>query len=129
MEAIDTNLVVRFLVGDDAAQAEAATACIAAGVFIPYSVLMETEWVIRRRYGWDRKRINAAFRQLLQLDEIRVPQGAALMWALDRHQQGADWADMLHLIASNGHTAFVTFDTNLAKKAIPGAPIAVRTLR
>lgn len=129
MEAIDTNLVVRFLVGDDVTQAEAATACIAAGVFIPHSVLMETEWVIRRRYRWDRKRINAAFRQLLQLDEIRVPQGAALMWALDRHQEGADWADMLHLIASNGHAAFVTFDTNLAKEAIPGAPIAVRTPR
>ena len=52
MKALDTNVVVRYLTGDDPAQAARARAAVDAGpVFVPVTVLLESEWVLRSRYG------------------------------------------------------------------------------
>ena len=50
--ALDTNLLVRLLVNDDPAQAELAAACIdaSAGCFVPITVALELEWVLRGAY-------------------------------------------------------------------------------
>jgi predicted nucleic-acid-binding protein len=47
--ALDTNVLVRLLVNDDPAQAELAAACIDAsvGCFVPITVALELEWVLR----------------------------------------------------------------------------------
>ncbi len=50
MLAIDTNVIVRYLVADDREQARRARELIDGGrVFIATTVLLETEWVLRRR--------------------------------------------------------------------------------
>ena len=52
MVAVDTNVLVRLLTNDHAAQAARAAAVFQSGpVFIPKSVLLETEWVLRYSYG------------------------------------------------------------------------------
>jgi predicted nucleic-acid-binding protein len=129
MKAIDTNIVLRFLTADGDRQYALATECISTGVFVPHSVLIETEWVLRSGYGWDVQRINVALADLIAMDCIEVDQVDALHWALDRYRQGADWADMLHLVASTGHTAFSTFDRGLAKEAGGDPPLTVELLR
>ena len=51
MLAIDTNLVVRYLVRDDAAQRERATGIIESNeVFVTATVVLESEWVLRDFY-------------------------------------------------------------------------------
>lgn len=129
MKAVDTNVLLRFLAVDDDRQYALATECLSAGVFVPHGVLMETEWVLRSGYGWDAERINDELRDLLAMECVEVDQVEALHWALDQHRQGADWADMLHLIASIGHTAFSTFDRALAKRAGDRPPVTVELLR
>lgn len=129
MKAIDTNILLRFLAVDDENQYALAVECISAGAFVPHTVLMETEWVLRSGYGWDSERINDELTDFLAMECIEVDQVDALHWALDRHRQGADWADMLHLIASTGHKAFSTFDRALAKEAGAEAPVTVEVLR
>lgn len=129
MRAIDTNVVLRFLTWDDEAQSGVAARCIEDGVFVPHSVLLETEWGLRSGYGWDRQRIGRAFNDFLAIDSVEADQIDALRWALDRFSGGADWADMLHLIASSGHSAFATFDRPLRKQAGGNAPIAIETLK
>src|SRR5271165_3450212 len=53
MLAIDTNLVVRYLVGDDPGQAARARSLIDNNdVFVCTTVLLETEWVLRSVYGF-----------------------------------------------------------------------------
>ena len=53
MRAIDTNVIVRFLTADDLAQAAVARRAIEAGdIFIPTTVLLETEWVLRSGYSF-----------------------------------------------------------------------------
>ena len=47
--ALDTNVLVRLLVNDDPAQAEQAAALIdaSAACFVPITVALELEWVLR----------------------------------------------------------------------------------
>ena len=53
MLAIDTNLIVRYLVGDDPGQAARARRLIDNNdVFVCTTVLLETEWVLRSVYGF-----------------------------------------------------------------------------
>lgn len=129
MKAADTNIIVRFLTVDDPRQSEIAADCIRAGLFIPHSVLIETEWVLRSVYRWNPRRINAEIADLLALRSVEVDQRDALYWALDRHRHGADWADMLHLIASDGHSAFLTFESTMVKAAGPNSPVPIEALK
>lgn len=126
MRAIDTNVVVRFLVADDKHQARKARAAIEAGdIFISSTVLLETEWVLRSGYGFAPSRIVAAFRALVGLPGVTVDGPAVLALALDWMDEGMDFADALHLAKAEGCTAFLSFDRKLAKIALGRSPIAV----
>lgn len=51
MIAFDTCILVRFLADDDKEQADSAEVLLADNtVFLPKTVLLETEWVLRSRY-------------------------------------------------------------------------------
>lgn len=125
MKACDTNVVVRFLTSDDPRQAAIAAEHVRVGLFISHSVLMETEWVLRSRYGWTREYINEQLSDLIALQTVEVDQIDAIYWALDRHRHGADWADMIHLIAARGYESFVTFDKRVERGAGDNAPLTV----
>jgi len=52
MRAVDTNVIVRYLTGDDPAQADKARAVIGREpIFVPRTVVLEVEWVLRGVYG------------------------------------------------------------------------------
>jgi predicted nucleic-acid-binding protein len=126
VRAIDTNVVVRFLTGDDKAQAQAARAIIEAGdIFIATTVFLETEWVLRSGYGFSAARVGAALRRIAGLAEVTVEEPILLARALDWHEAGMDFADALHLTKTDGCEAFVTFDRRLAEAAGPLSPIRV----
>ena len=51
MVAIDTNVLVRLLTADDAAQHRVALKLFSSNEkYIPDSVVLETEWVLRAAY-------------------------------------------------------------------------------
>jgi len=79
VRAIDTNVIVRFLTADDAAQAAVARRAIEAGdIFIPTTVLFETEWVLRSGYGFSSEVIGTALAGL-----------AGLPWRCRRRSAGS----------------------------------------
>ena len=126
MRALDTNVVVRFLTGDDKGQAAKARAAIEAGeVFIATTVFLECEWVLRSAYGFAADRIADAFRGLAGLPGVSVEAAALLAQALDWMSAGMDFADALHLAKADGCTAFLSFDRRLAKIAIGLGTLAV----
>jgi predicted nucleic-acid-binding protein len=128
MIAVDPNIVVRFLTRDEPAQSALATECVSRGVFVSDGVLMETEWVLRDAFGWQRARINHALDSFIAIEQVMVAQQDHLLWALERHREGADWADALHLIAARGQTAFATFDRKLARTAAKTSPVPINLL-
>jgi len=125
MIAVDTNVVVRMITADDRTQLAAVEARLSEGFFISLGVLMEVEWVLRSSYRFKREEINHVLLTLVVLDEIRVPNVAFVLWALDRHGEGADFADMLHVVAARGASSFLTFDKDLADVADAPLPIEV----
>lgn len=118
MRAIDTNVVVRHLVGDEPEQAARATAVIAAGqVFVSTTVLLESDWVLRSTYGYSGARVAAALRALAGLEEVTVEDPLLLAEALDRAERGMDFADALHLGAAARCETMLTFDRRFIRAA------------
>ncbi|MGO9421388.1 type II toxin-antitoxin system VapC family toxin [Roseiarcus sp.] len=127
MIAIDTNVIVRFLVDDDHSQAERAKNLIAAeDTFLATSVLLETEWVLRTAYGLPRQDVCDKLRAFLRLPRVAAQERAAAVAALDWARQGMDFADALHLATSSECEAFASFDRALAKAAARIGAVAVR---
>ena len=118
MIAVDTNVLVRFLTRDDETQHAAAEKLLGnETVFIPDTVILETEWVLRFSYEYPPDAVSFSLRKLLGLPNIKVANQVTLFKAIEWHEAGMDFADALHLAASRECDAFVTFDTRLIKKA------------
>ena len=125
MRAVDTNVVVRYLTGDDPGQAARARAAIDAGdVFVSTTVLLESEWVLRSVYGLSRTEVAAALRAFAGLPGLSVESPAVLSEALDHAQRGMDFADALHLGAAARCEALLTFDLLFIEQA-GGMPVRV----
>lgn len=128
MRAIDTNVVIRLIAGDDRRQTEEAERLRGGGLFVPRTVLLESEWVLRSGFRWSRERVNGALRALLAAPGVTTAELADVVWALERHAAGADFADMLHVAAAQGYDSFATFDRDVERQAGPNPPVPVETL-
>jgi len=119
MAALDTNILVRFLVEDDQAQLDAARKlirkCVNAGetLYVPVTVALELEWVLRSNFGFTKPEILRTFSQLLMTLELVFESERALELGLMQFAAGrADFSDCLHvaLAACAGEEPLWTFD-------------------
>lgn len=118
MIAVDTNVVVRLLTGDDTAQFERARRLFETEtVFLPKTVVLETEWVLRSLYGLGRQAIARALAALVTLPQVHCEDAASITEALAWLRQGLDFADALHLASSRATERFATFDRKLLRRA------------
>lgn len=118
MVAVDTNLVVRLLTGDDAQQASKAREIIEHHeVFIPDSVVLETEWVLRFAYEFPGAAIREALTKLFGLKNVHLSDPALIAQAITWHNQGLDFADALHLASSSHCDSLHTFDVAFVRRA------------
>jgi predicted nucleic-acid-binding protein len=119
LSAVDTNVLLRFLVDDGSGHVASARRIFAEGrVFVPLSVMLESEWVLRSNFGFRRSQICDAFDRLLGLDTVTVQEIEIVETALSSTRDGMDFADALHLHSSANCDAFYTFDKKLIRKAI-----------
>ncbi len=122
MKAMDTNVLARFFVDDAedaqaARQRPAAIAALSERAYVPVTVLLEFEWVMRGFYTLPRRDVARVIRALAGIEHITLEDRAAVLTALDAFDKGLDFADALHLARSSRVTAFATFDQRLAKRA------------
>jgi predicted nucleic-acid-binding protein len=113
--AVDTNLLVRLVTNDDPEQAERAAAAVdgGEGFFVPLSVSLELEWVLRGAYRLGVDQVVRAFEGLLSVRALHFEQEAMVRKALYRHRQGLDFADALHHLAAADCDALLSFDAQL----------------
>ena len=131
MLGVDTNVLVRYLVRDDETQFEKARRLIrrevaaGRGVFVSHLVLLETEWVLRSRYGLPKNLISEAISGLLDATDVRFEDEPAIEEALFTWKDAnADFADCL-IGARNlrlGCRATATFDAKASR--LPGFIVA-----
>jgi predicted nucleic-acid-binding protein len=116
--AVDTNVLIRLLTADEPEQARRSSELFARNrVFIPKTVVLETEWVLRYAYGFEPEAIVTGLRNLFGLSNVDIEDLPAVKQALDWHAQGVDFADGLHLASSASARQFATFDRALVKAA------------
>jgi predicted nucleic-acid-binding protein len=116
--AADTNVIVRYLTRDEPEQFAKASALMRSeDVFVCTTVLLETEWVLRRGYQYSRDRIVEALRSISGLPRVTLEHPARALKALDWLAAGMDFADALHLASAESCEAFVSFDRQLASVA------------
>jgi len=118
MLAVDTNIIVRYLTNDDPQQSSVARRLVdRQEVWVPTTVLLETEWVLRSVYRYKHAQIRAALRRFAGLPLVTLENAPLCAQALDWVEHGMDFADALDLGASGYCEEFVTFDANFAKAA------------
>ena len=118
MTAVDTNVLVRLLTGDDPKQAAAARSLFASGpIWIAKTVLLETNWVLHSLYGFDEDAIREAFTKLLGLNNVHTEDQPSLSAALALTAHGIELADALHLSSRPPGAAFVSFDQSFVRRA------------
>ncbi|HWA21469.1 MAG TPA: PIN domain-containing protein [Caulobacterales bacterium] len=119
MRAIDTNVLVRMLVRDDAVQAAAADACVAKGAWISHVVLAEATWVFGSLYSFSGSKIAEAVDLILRHKDLTIQDEDVVTRSLVyfRAHRKVEFADCLVLAIAEkaGHTPLGTFDRNLAK--------------
>ncbi len=123
MKAIDTNVLVRFLVDDDPAQAQVVRKRFRAAeeqremLFVPLLVVVEAIWVLDSAYGIRRDEIIAVLSDLLLLPILEFENRVALQSVLSSAPHNRfDLPDLL--IAETAHAAgcrsVLTFDKRAA---------------
>jgi predicted nucleic-acid-binding protein len=123
---LDTNVLVRFLVQDEAEQAKAAQALMATFTeaepgFVCREVLVELVWVLERAYVLPRGDIARALDGLLEARDLVIEAADYAAIAVDRYRKGGPgFADQMIALAGQGARCreTVTFDRKAA--GVPG---------
>jgi predicted nucleic-acid-binding protein len=110
VKSVDTNVLARLILADDAVQTPIAEELVRKGVRVSLTVLLELGWLLGSRAAKSRAEVNLALLKLLDNEAIHVEDDAQVRAALELFRQGADLADVIHLVAARGSEAFVTFD-------------------
>jgi predicted nucleic-acid-binding protein len=133
MPALDTNILVRYIVRDDSNQLEAAQRLIQRCVieqltmFVPVTVTLELEWVLRSAFGFTKDETVGALSDLYSAAELSFESERALEVALELYRTNSvDFSDCVHiaLAVQAGEQPLWTFDKAAAK--VSGAKILPR---
>jgi predicted nucleic-acid-binding protein len=119
MIATDTNVLVRIVTNDDSHQTSLALNLLLRQdrVFIPKTVFLELEWVLRTAYRLSAAAILRAMRGFMDIATWDFEDDTAVRNALDWYEQGVDFADALHMASTGRECPLATFDAALLRKA------------
>lgn len=119
MRAVDTNVLVRIVTGDDKRQAATASSFIEKGAWVPQLALAEAVWVLRTVYGRDASQISTAVEMLLNHKDLTLQEPDVVSAALDtfRKRPSVGFSDclLLEVARKAGHLPLGTFDRDRGK--------------
>ncbi|OYU90454.1 MAG: VapC toxin family PIN domain ribonuclease [Bradyrhizobiaceae bacterium PARB1] len=125
---VDTNVLVRLVVGDDETQQRRAVETLEGAELVAISVLSlcEFAWVLDRIYRIERSDVSNAIRRLIDMRNV-VANRPAIEAGLAVLDAGGDFADGVVAFEGRwlGGETFVTFDKK-AVKLLEGQGIAAR---
>lgn len=130
MASLDTNVVVRLIIGDEPRQARAAEKLVSSEpCTVAASVLMECEWVLRAGYRLDAKLIAASMRDLLSLHNIEAADPLLSEQVLRSYEAGLGFADALHAAQRLDGETFATFDKPFVQRAPKAGVFGVKLVK
>ncbi|MDR2244494.1 MAG: type II toxin-antitoxin system VapC family toxin [Burkholderiales bacterium] len=115
--AVDTNVLVRLATGDHAREYRAVVESLNARSWQVFpTVVLETEWVLRSRYGYTPEQFADFVEWMDAHGRIALAQAEIVRVAVACHREGMDFADALHMAQTEGEP-FLTLDKDLQRKA------------
>lgn len=126
MIALDTNVLLRYLVEDDAVQFKHAVRVIESAnergesCFLDGIVLCEAIWVLESGYKYSKSDIVKVLRKIVTTKNFEIESRDAVLKALDEYEAGkGDFSDYLigHINEEKGCEQTYTFD-----KALKNSP-------
>lgn len=123
MKAIDTNILIRFLTGDDEPQARKVYLLFKNAelekkeLFVPLLVILEMIWVLESAYDVSKAEILNAINDLLLMPILKFEHQAILQQLLhSAHGNNYDLSDLLiaHSAKMSGCKTVLTFDKKAA---------------
>lgn len=119
MRAVDTNVLVRLITRDDAAQAVSADAFVANGAWVSLLALAEATWVLSAVYELTPAKIATAIEMLLEHEDLTLQDADAVSLALEdfrkRPRLGFSDCLLLEMARKAGHLPLGTFDRTLGR--------------
>ncbi|HEX6462897.1 MAG TPA: type II toxin-antitoxin system VapC family toxin [Vicinamibacterales bacterium] len=119
MRAVETNVLVRLITRDEAAQVDAAERFVERGAWVSHLALVETTWVLDAVYERSATQIAAAIELLLNHSELTLQDPDVVSLALEkfRSRPSVGFSDclMLEIARRAGHFPLGTFDRTLGK--------------
>jgi predicted nucleic-acid-binding protein len=118
MVSLDTNILARLLLGDDAGQLVRAKALLsqAQQFTAPVTVMLELVWVLEAN-GIEAGDIATGLEKLLKLPNFKPTSAAEILYALQSYKAGLDFADALHLALSASSQRMASFEKAFVKRA------------
>ena len=124
MIALDTNVLVRFLVRDDEEQASAANELLSSLTvdrpgFVCREVVVELVWVLERAYGFPRDQIADVLEHLVSTEVLVIEAADDVAQAAFRYRAAsAGFSDLMILAAAERAQALpmYTFDQKAARQ-------------
>ena len=118
MIALDTNLLVRLLVGDDhdqlaSVQKFLSTLSSSNAALICREVLIELVWVLERTYGFEKSQVAQTIEELVDSNEVVVEEVDGVRVVLEDYRStSVDFSDLMirSVATSLGATQVTTFD-------------------
>lgn len=123
MKAIDTNILIRFLTGDDEKQTKKVYSLFKnvesekKELFVPLLVVLEMVWVLESVYEVSRLEIVSAISDLLLMPVLKFAQQSTIQqWINSAKGNRYDLSDLLiaHSAKINGCDSVITFDKKAA---------------
>lgn len=117
MIGVDTNILARFYCDDpddpEAKRQRPLARRLMIGspaIFVPLTVILEFEWVMRGFYEAQPETFCRAMEHLVGMPHVTVERWEAVKDALDLHRRGLEFSDALHWACSTSCERFVSFD-------------------
>ncbi|MCF6317893.1 MAG: type II toxin-antitoxin system VapC family toxin [Proteobacteria bacterium] len=118
MICVDTNVIIRLLTQDDNKQYQKALVLFKSPqIFIPDSVILETEWVLRFAYQFSSKEICHALNSLFGLNNVVLNNPNQMAKIINWYKKGLDFSDAMHLSSCQQYDKIYTFDKKFCNKA------------
>jgi predicted nucleic-acid-binding protein len=124
MISVDTNILARFYCDDPDDPAAIRQRPIARrimlespAIFVPLTVVLELEWVMRGFYEVEPAAFCEAMAHLLGMPHVTVEHWEAVSDAVNLHRRGLDFADAMHWAGSAACNRLLTFHRRFVQRA------------
>lgn len=124
MISVDTNILARFYCEDPDDPEATRQRPIARrimlespAIFVPFTVVLELEWVMRGFYEVEPASFCDAIAHLLGMPHVTVEHWEAVSDAVNLRRRGLDFADAVHWASSTACNRLLTFDRGFARRA------------